>query len=1396
LFYNDEVADQAGVEEPSRDMGEMSDEEAEQNEESGTRKPMMKRQPEEPTKEEIEEHNINHTPFRSWCPQCVKARGRATHHKKHEEQEKAIPDFHIDYWFMRDHRGAELVPVANIKDGKSKTNKAHVVPGKGNAEGVAKKIVRDIEEMGYNGVISLKGDQENAIMDLIKEIQRLRPQGAIVEEAKNKDSQSNGMIERGIQSVEGIVRTMKLALEKKIGTMIPCNHPVMTWLVEHGAETLNRYHVGQDGRTAYERLKGKKYRGEMIEFGRKIFHRHPGRVEGGSMEPRWEEGIWLGKRVRSDEHIVACTSGKVMKARSIAMKPLSESWDAAAVMAVKATPWAPGGEKVGEEREGRRRAEEEVQDAVIVNMPERSRENLVPDPKVREPIPRDIYVMPKTLGKFGYTKKGCPKCSMMEKRDPRSTKYSHTDICRERIRKCMLEDQESQDTVKAADNRRGEYVARVIEDDDKENGSKKKARVAIEEKPEQKQSAHSGLEPEMTTGSSSSSSGTSPTTSTNPGSAPGTTITSSASSSGSKPTTTSSVTGKRGRVAEEDEEERSRPTGFQTTEGNDDESDAEMENTGINNVNIAKSRGGSQQYDNYDEGLRRSMVNEDRRARGKYTVVEIFSPPRVCERARERGIAGGWSLDWMHQDPITGQKWDLRRRHVQDKVLMMLRRDKPGVVVACPPCTLFSQLQNLSEAPQTRVPEKWAEAVEMVNFAAKVCTEQMKAGRKFVFEHPLTATSWSLESLVALRKTAGVFQATTHMCAFGMKSRDVDGEGLVLKPTRFLTNSEAIKEKLDQKCNRGHRHVHLISGRAAAAAEYPKDLIDAILDGYEVENYGKLYNVQKAMEEMNVDGLHEEGVQGWEFIDDTTGKVLNKKLVSKARILEMKTFREMKVYEYAERREVERSGGKLVGVRWVDVMKGDDVRSRLVAQEYAGKNDREDLFAGTPPLAATKMVISSVASRQGKQKHKLMILDIKRAFLYGDIEETIFIELPDEDPMKEKGMVGRLKKAMYGTRAAPQVWQEVVKKTMEKRGFRSSRSSPCVYYHPQRHLKVVTHVDDFICGGAEEDLRWLKRELQKEFELKYQIMGDDINDCKEATFLGRTIRWENEGISYEADQKHVQILLKEEDMEGAKPVSTPGVAEEKNIDNEGSESDMNNEGATKYRRAVARINYLALDRPDLSFAAKELSRSMAKPKAGDTVRLKRALRYLKGNARRKMWYRWQGEVNKLDTYTDSDWAGCMKTRRSTSGGLIMKGTHLIAHWAATQATVALSVAEAELNAIVKAASESIGVKHMGEDFGEELKIEVHTDSSSAKGIVHRKGCGKIKHLEARQLWVQEVVSRKLLNISKIPRSENPSDALTHHWLAVEGAVHFYKLGLYGTGIPDGRSKHLQSEGGC
>ena len=123
----------------------------------------------------------------------------------------------------------------------------------------------------------------------------------------------------------------------------------------------------------------------------------------------------------------------------------------------------------------------------------------------------------------------------------------------------------------------------------------------------------------------------------------------------------------------------------------------------------------------------------------------------------------------------------------------------------------------------------------------------------------------------------------------------------------------------------------------------------------------------------------------------------------------------------------------------------------------------------------------------------------------------------------------------------------------------------------------------------------------------------------------------------------------------------------------------------------------------------------------------------------------------------------------------MNGRHLLQHWSSTQGVVALSSAEAELNALVKAVSETLGVSNMCRDIDLHMTIEVRTDSSAAKGIVCRRGAGKVKHLETWQLWIQEHVESGSVQCVKIPRERNFSDLLTHHW--APGEAWKFKNGL-------------------
>ena len=98
-------------------------------------------------------------------------------------------------------------------------------------------------------------------------------------------------------------------------------------------------------------------------------------------------------------------------------------------------------------------------------------------------------------------------------------------------------------------------------------------------------------------------------------------------------------------------------------------------------------------------------------------------------------------------------------------------------------------------------------------------------------------------------------------------------------------------------------------------------------------------------------------------------------------------------------------------------------------------------------------------------------------------------------------------------------------------------------------------------------------------------------------------------------------------------------------------------------------------------------------------------------------------------YTDTDFAGCARTRKSTSGGIIMFGRHVLKSWSTTQYVVALSSGEAEYYGLVKGGAQAIGFRNMVEELGIKIGIWLKPDASAAKGIATRRGMGKVHHIE-------------------------------------------------------------------
>jgi hypothetical protein len=171
---------------------------------------------------------------------------------------------------------------------------------------------------------------------------------------------------------------------------------------------------------------------------------------------------------------------------------------------------------------------------------------------------------------------------------------------------------------------------------------------------------------------------------------------------------------------------------------------------------------------------------------------------------------------------------------------------------------------------------------------------------------------------------------------------------------------------------------------------------------------------------------------------------------------------------------------------------------------------------------------------------------------------------------------------------------------------------------------------------------------------------------------------------------------------------------------------------------------------------------MCNPTRGDLKKLRRLTRYLITVPRVVMRYDWQEDGYRMLGHTDSDFAGCRATAKSTSGGVISMGTHYLKSWSSTQKTIALSSGEAELTAVVKCSCECIGMVQLAADWGLMLDADVLVDSTAALGVVNRKGAGRLRHVRVGKLWIQQVQEDGDLRYRKVKGTQNPADMITKY----------------------------------
>ena len=464
-------------------------------------------------------------------------------------------------------------------------------------------------------------------------------------------------------------------------------------------------------------------------------------------------------------------------------------------------------------------------------------------------------------------------------------------------------------------------------------------------------------------------------------------------------------------------------------------------------------------------------------------------------------------------------------------------------------------------------------------------------------------------------------------------------------------------------------------------------------------------------------------------------------------------------------------------------------KSRYVAQGFKMNKGGIDLFAAAPSLQGSKLILAATALEAHKG-YKLLVADISRAFFYAPATREIYVAIPDEDiGPGEADMCGLLRYSLYGTRDAAQNWQAHVTKTMNGLGFASGASNPCMFYNGEWGLRSFVHGDDFVTTGSPQALKWFEGALRKAFALTSTLLGPDPEDAKKVKILNRPVTWVDDiGIEYESDPRHAETLVRELLGSGdssKKTAATPGVkdhadaeegitkhiAELKRVDigkknEETFETAACKEEVHRYRSLAATGNFMALDWADVQFAVKEIACKMSNPEPSDWEKLKRLAIYLKGCLRAVTKFgfvtasEFQAASEELYVFTDSDWAGCRRTCRSTTGGCALWAGMCVKSWSTTQTLVALSSGEAELYGLVKASAEGLGLQSLLADIGFKVYLRVKADASAALGVVERKGPERLRHVHTNFLWVHTRAADKSVKYVKEKGSENPADMFT------------------------------------
>ena len=436
----------------------------------------------------------------------------------------------------------------------------------------------------------------------------------------------------------------------------------------------------------------------------------------------------------------------------------------------------------------------------------------------------------------------------------------------------------------------------------------------------------------------------------------------------------------------------------------------------------------------------------------------------------------------------------------------------------------------------------------------------------------------------------------------------------------------------------------------------------------------------------------------------------------------------------------------------------DKLKARYVAKGYAQIEgiDFFDTYAPTCKPETFRILLATAA----RKDLYLGQMDVKSAYLHSKIEEEIYLEQPDGFVKKANSgqkLVCKLNKSIYGLKQAAKNWYEALTSLLLKKGFKRSCNDYCLFVRKEENgtfSYVLVWVDDIVVAVAtEEAVNEIKSMLNENFKM------DDRGDLN--WFLGMQILRSHDKITVD-QTKYIETVLQEFNMSDCKVVATPGEVNLKLVkSNEGNKLV----DPKRYRSLVGSLLFIGKQtRPDILNIVNQLSRFLDKPDESHWKAAKRVLRYLKGTTDLRLTFLKNSSCDIVGD-SDADWSGDLNDRKSTTGYYFkFEGNGGAISWEVKkQATVALSTAEAEYQAMAAAAQEAIYLRALLKDFGfpMEKATDIGEDNQSCIKMCHNPVMHKrSKHIDTKLHFIRERVENKEIKIHYVPTEEMTADILT------------------------------------